>query len=118
MSKHHKNGGKFVTNKTRLAIYCRDEFTCQYCGHVTDDLTLDHITPASKGGADKSYNLVTCCKSCNNKKFVTDFCSTNDINRILVQVNKPIEPYYSVIKQAESNFYAALKNELYNSFTK
>lgn len=121
MSKHHKNGGKFVTSKTRLAIYCRDNFTCQYCHKITDDLTLDHVTPASRGGADKPYNLVTCCKSCNSKKsdmFITDFCGTQDINRILVQINKSIEPFYTVIKQAENNFYSALKIELFNNFTK
>src|SRR5690349_17423324 len=55
---------------SRINIYTRDEFTCQYCGQHfnSDDLTFDHVIPAAMGG-DKSWeNIVTCCFKCNHKK--------------------------------------------------
>jgi 5-methylcytosine-specific restriction endonuclease McrA len=55
---------------SRKNILLRDHNTCQYCGRVfaPQDLTLDHITPRSRGGASAWENLVTCCRSCNNRK--------------------------------------------------
>lgn len=55
---------------SRINIYTRDDFTCQYCGHRFDseNLTFDHVIPATRGG-DKSWeNIVTCCFRCNRKK--------------------------------------------------
>ena len=40
---------------------------CAYCGS-TKDLTLDHVVPRSKGGADETKNVVCCCKTCNQDK--------------------------------------------------
>src|SRR2546426_7861459 len=55
---------------SRKNILLRDHNTCQYCGRVfaPQDLTLDHITPRSRGGDSAWDNLVTCCRSCNNRK--------------------------------------------------
>ena len=52
---------------TRQNIFKRDNGCCQYCG-TTNDLTLDHLVPRSKGGKSTWNNLVTACKSCNAKK--------------------------------------------------
>jgi 5-methylcytosine-specific restriction endonuclease McrA len=52
---------------SRKNILKRDGMKCQYCGS-TRDLTIDHIVPKSRGGADSWENLVTACNSCNNKK--------------------------------------------------
>jgi len=52
---------------TRQNIFKRDGNKCVYCA-ATDDLTLDHVLPKSKGGASTWTNLVTACKSCNAKK--------------------------------------------------
>src|SRR3972149_4354693 len=30
---------------TRREIFLRDNYTCQYCGKQTRELTLDHVTP-------------------------------------------------------------------------
>jgi 5-methylcytosine-specific restriction endonuclease McrA len=49
-------------------VYLRDDFECQYCGDKSTKLTLDHITPRSKGGQSTFDNVVTACFSCNNKK--------------------------------------------------
>lgn len=66
------NGSNWIRRSTRLAIYARDEFTCQYCGqkHLSaDSLELDHIVPRARGAWDnRSTNLITCCKRCNKRK--------------------------------------------------
>ena len=55
---------------SRKNILLRDHNTCQYCGRIfpPQDLTLDHIAPRSRGGDSAWENLVTCCRSCNNRK--------------------------------------------------
>lgn len=73
------------SGKKRTKIYIRDKFQCQYCSikigqpyvdpetkkkrpFTKDDLTLDHITPKSKGGSGHPTNLVAACKPCNSRK--------------------------------------------------
>lgn len=53
---------------TRRNILERDRHTCQYCKYKGDQLTLDHIIPRSRGGADSWENLVAACVNCNIKK--------------------------------------------------
>ena len=53
---------------TRKNIFLRDNYTCQYCGRVGANLTIDHIVPKSKGGSDSWENIVVSCMRCNNKK--------------------------------------------------
>jgi 5-methylcytosine-specific restriction endonuclease McrA len=55
---------------SRLNIYTRDGFRCQYCGErePTEDLTFDHVVPRSQGGRTEWGNIVTCCRSCNRRK--------------------------------------------------
>jgi 5-methylcytosine-specific restriction endonuclease McrA len=43
------------------------ENKCAYCGSE-DNLTIDHIIPQSKGGADFTKNVVCCCHNCNQSK--------------------------------------------------
>lgn len=45
----------------------RDGNKCGYC-FQTKKLTIDHIIPLSKGGADKIYNMILACRSCNVEK--------------------------------------------------
>jgi 5-methylcytosine-specific restriction endonuclease McrA len=61
--KFHKRAYK--ANRTR--IYKRDGHECVYCGSKKS-LTLDHVIPKSRGGANTWENLVTSCFSCNLKK--------------------------------------------------
>jgi 5-methylcytosine-specific restriction endonuclease McrA len=64
-------GGKWIRQDKRLAIYLRDGCSCVYCGHAQDEgatLTLDHVTAQSLGGTNKETNLVTACLSCNSSK--------------------------------------------------
>lgn len=51
----------------RKIIYDRDGNKCLACG-ATDELTLDHIVPSSKGGKSNIDNLQTLCRKCNLQK--------------------------------------------------
>ncbi|PIU67990.1 MAG: HNH endonuclease [Armatimonadetes bacterium CG07_land_8_20_14_0_80_40_9] len=53
---------------SRQSIFARDGYTCQYCGKVSRDLTLDHVVPKRIGGKKDWENLVSACKGCNNRK--------------------------------------------------
>ncbi len=55
---------------SRGNVFVRDEFRCQYCGdHFTrNQLTLDHVLPVVQGGKKTWENIVSSCRSCNQKK--------------------------------------------------
>lgn len=61
----------WIRPEKRLAIYLRDGLACVYCGDAIEDgvrLTLDHITPHSRGGSNQAENLVTSCVRCNSAR--------------------------------------------------
>ena len=61
-------GGGVVFSRRNL--YRRDHFTCQYC-HArpgSEELTVDHITPRSRGGHTTWENCVLACVACNTRK--------------------------------------------------
>ena len=51
----------------RKNIFKRDNYECVYCGS-SNNLTLDHVIPKSKGGENPWDNLVTACQKCNLEK--------------------------------------------------
>ena len=51
----------------RRNVLRRDFYTCQYCGS-RNDLTLDHVTPRSRGGRHAWENVVVACRECNQRK--------------------------------------------------
>lgn len=55
---------------TRANIYARDEYHCQYCGvqFASEDLTYDHVVPATQGGSRTWDNIVAACVECNRRK--------------------------------------------------
>lgn len=53
---------------TRLEVFNRDKYTCQYCGKESHQLTLDHVVPRYLGGGHAWENLVGACVSCNRRK--------------------------------------------------
>jgi 5-methylcytosine-specific restriction endonuclease McrA len=53
---------------SRREVFVRDRHQCQYCGHISHDLTLDHVVPRHRGGSHTWDNLVTACKGCNHRK--------------------------------------------------
>jgi len=64
--RRHKKPVKF----SRINIYGRDKYTCQYCGtkRTIGELTYDHIVPRSRGGKTTWTNIATCCEDCNCHK--------------------------------------------------
>jgi 5-methylcytosine-specific restriction endonuclease McrA len=55
---------------SRINIFARDAFTCQYCAEhlARSDLNLDHVVPRSLGGKSTWENVVCCCVDCNRQK--------------------------------------------------
>lgn len=53
---------------TKRNVLIRDGFKCAYCGSSRGKLTVDHVIPRARGGADSFENCVSCCKTCNNIK--------------------------------------------------
>lgn len=55
---------------SRLNVYTRDGFACQYCGirFNSEDLTFDHVKPRARGGRTEWQNIVAACVDCNTKK--------------------------------------------------
>lgn len=53
---------------TRREVFRRDQFTCQYCGKHTLDLTIDHVVPKHLGGEHSWTNVVAACAACNHHK--------------------------------------------------
>ncbi len=53
---------------TRLEIFNRDSYTCQYCGQESNQLTLDHVSPRHQGGQHTWENVVSACARCNRRK--------------------------------------------------
>ena len=61
---------KLFLKCNRENIFWRDNNICQYCSKKFPEtfLTLDHVSPRSKGGPKTWENIVTSCKSCNQRK--------------------------------------------------
>jgi hypothetical protein len=64
-----KNFGQVPPLNNR-ELFHRDRQICAYCagGFPFGKLTRDHITPFSRGGKDTWMNVVTACRSCNERK--------------------------------------------------
>jgi 5-methylcytosine-specific restriction endonuclease McrA len=55
---------------SRVNIYARDGYRCQYCGIrcAIDELTYDHVIPRAQGGRTTWDNIVSACYACNATK--------------------------------------------------
>ena len=67
---HHFKRERIRVKFSRINIYTRDGFRCQFCGSPgkTEELTFDHVLPRSRGGRTVWENIVTCCMPCNKFK--------------------------------------------------
>jgi 5-methylcytosine-specific restriction endonuclease McrA len=67
-----KKGGarKQVVRFSRVNVYTRDGFRCQYCGEkkTMRDLNYDHVIARVRGGKTVWENIVTSCYACNDRK--------------------------------------------------
>jgi 5-methylcytosine-specific restriction endonuclease McrA len=55
---------------SRRNIFKRDHYACQYCGAQpgSEELSLDHVVPRSRGGQSSWENCVLACIACNKRK--------------------------------------------------
>ena len=53
---------------TRVGIFRRDNYTCQYCNKRSSLLTIDHVVPRHRGGEHKWTNVASACPKCNHRK--------------------------------------------------
>ena len=55
---------------SRVNVFSRDGFRCQYCGDKKSmrELNYDHVIPRTMGGKTVWENIVTSCYSCNSRK--------------------------------------------------
>lgn len=51
----------------RQLVFERDNYTCRSCG-TRENLTIDHVIPLARGGANRPWNMQTLCAPCNVKK--------------------------------------------------
>ncbi len=61
---------KAAVKFSRVNIYARDKYRCQYCGaeRPISELTYDHVIPRAQGGRTEWTNIVTACTDCNLRK--------------------------------------------------
>lgn len=57
----------WIKETVRKAVFKRCGNICCYCGS-DDNLTLDHMTPTSRGGSNEDDNLQVACRVCNADK--------------------------------------------------
>jgi 5-methylcytosine-specific restriction endonuclease McrA len=95
---------KYQPKFSKINVFYRDDFECQYCGFTYDSnrekgrkagsvfLTIDHIIPVSKGGKTTFENCVCACSDCNLKKGDKTAEETN-----LKLKKKPNKPTYEIL---------------------
>jgi 5-methylcytosine-specific restriction endonuclease McrA len=68
--RHYDRVPKRRVRYSRVNIFARDKFTCQYCGvrPPRSQLNLDHVVPRSLGGKTSWENVVASCVDCNRRK--------------------------------------------------
>lgn len=66
----YSNVPDLTVSFSRINLFTRDKWTCQYCGRriSNNEITIDHVTPKSRGGKSNFENCVAACISCNFKK--------------------------------------------------
>lgn len=57
-----------LTHGQWLAIIVQHGGRCAYCGCKPRTITMDHVTPLSRGGDHTASNVVPACLSCNSRK--------------------------------------------------
>lgn len=72
LAKSHevRTGNAMPTEERLTQLYeaARASGHCPYCGQKTDEWSLDHIVPVSRGGSNLLHNLIFICPHCNSAK--------------------------------------------------
>ena len=66
----YKINGDRKPKFSRKNLLLRDKSKCQFCGKKfkSEELTMDHVVPKSKGGIVSWENIVCACVECNHRK--------------------------------------------------
>lgn len=108
--RHHVKRPLPELKLSRRSIFARDNYTCQYCGHQSKELTLDHVIPKRHGGRSTWENLVCCCKKCNSKK--GDKMPDQSNMRLMKEPRRPkYVPFVSLTKYIEGT-----RNEIWRDY--
>ena len=108
--RHHVRRPLPELKLTRRTVFARDEFTCQYCGLVGKDMTIDHVVPRRHGGRTEWDNVVCSCRRCNMKKSDKLLPQTN--MKLMRPPRRPrYVPYISLVK-----YLAGRKNEVWRDY--
>jgi 5-methylcytosine-specific restriction endonuclease McrA len=91
----------FIPKSLRDAVYDRDGNACVYC-QSTEDLTIDHDLPQSRGGTDEADNLLTACRSCNASKRDLTYSEFIERNSLVTLQKRKSNSLYTD-KYTESN---------------
>jgi 5-methylcytosine-specific restriction endonuclease McrA len=88
-AKHAVNKKVKPVKFSRVNVYGRDGYRCQYCGArcTMKELTYDHVLPRSQGGKTNWLNIVSACMDCNSKKA----CRTPEQAKMRL-LKKPVQP--------------------------
>jgi 5-methylcytosine-specific restriction endonuclease McrA len=83
---------------SRANIFKRDSYTCQYCQQKpgSEELTIDHIIPKSKGGLTTWENCVLSCVACNSLKGdrLPHEIKSTKYPQGMILLKKPIRPKF------------------------
>ena len=95
---------------TRRTVFARDNYTCQYCGTTTKEMTIDHVIPKRHGGGAAWDNLVCCCRKCNMRK--SDKLAHQVGMKLMRPPRRPkYTPYISLTK-----YLSGRKNEVWKDY--
>jgi len=103
---YHPN--RYKPSFSKLNIYYRDDFTCQYCNNKFkySDLTLDHVIPKCKKGKKTFKNIVTSCKNCNQKK----------ADRYIKPKNNPKVPTYFEMAHNRKKYFITIPHKNWQKY--
>jgi 5-methylcytosine-specific restriction endonuclease McrA len=108
--RHHVKRPLPELKLTRRTVFARDEFTCQYCGAIGKDMTIDHVVPRRHGGRTEWDNVVCSCRRCNMKKSDKFLHQTG--MKLMKQPRRPrYIPYISLVK-----YLAGRKNDVWRDY--
>jgi 5-methylcytosine-specific restriction endonuclease McrA len=98
---------------SRVNIYGRDEYRCQYCGDkcTMSELTYDHVIPRSQGGKTTWTNIVSACEDCNSKK--AGRTPEQAKMRLLKKPVQPVDLPATVIEVSRTSIPDAWREYLY-----
>lgn len=113
LKNYHKKPNN-VPVMTRRYVFIRDGFCCQYCQarFPMSKLSLDHVTPRSKGGKLVWTNTVTACMDCNYKKGNTH---PNDLPKLGMRLKS--EPYAPTFQELQFKGRALKKFDYHPDWT-